>query len=449
MNQVSAKEGRAVAAADRAGAPGLEYQSGFGNDFSSEALPGVLPRGQMSPQRVALGLYAEAISGTAFTVPRAQNRRTWVYRIRPSVCTGPYTRRDNGLIRTAPLAGDWNPNPLRWSPFAMPGAPADFVDGMATLCANGDPVTQTGMAIHVYRANLSMGERAFVNADGDFLVIPEQGRLRVVTELGILEAAPREVVLIPRGLRFRVDLPDGAARGYVGENYGPPFRLPELGPIGSNGLANARDFLYPVAAFEDRDTPHEIISKTGGNLWVAPLDHSPFDVVAWYGNLSACKYDLANFMTIGSVSVDHPDPSIYTMLTSPSDTPGIANVDFVALAPRWMVAEHTFRPPFFHRNVMSEFMGLITGAHEAKAGGFVPGGASLHNSGVPHGPDAATFERASSVELGPQWFDSSYAFMLETRYPLRLTEFAAGASELQQDYAHCWQGLKKHFKPGT
>ena len=443
MNHVTANEKRAVAEAGST----LGYQTGFGNEFSSEALPGALPQGQSSPQRAAYGLYAEAITGTSFTAPRAQNRRTWVYRIRPSVVSGLYKRRDNGLIRTAPLATGWGPNPLRWNPFSIPDAPTDFIDGLATLCANGDPVNQSGLAIHVYRANRPMSDRAFVNSDGDFLVIPEQGRLRVVTELGILEAMPREVVLIPRGLRFRIDLPDGAARGYVGENYGAPFRLPELGPIGSNGLANVRDFLYPVAAYEDRELPYEIVSKTGGNLWTATQNHSPFDVVAWYGNLSACKYDLANFMTIGSVSVDHPDPSIYTLLTSPSDTPGTANLDFVALAPRWMVAEHSFRPPFFHRNIMSEFMGLITGAHEAKAGGFVPGGASLHNSGVPHGPDTASFERASSVDLKPQWFDSSYAFMLETRYPLQLTEFASGAAELQQDYADCWQGLKKNFRP--
>ncbi len=441
-NTLDAK--RIVGQGTRAAAP-AGYQSGFGNEFASEALPGALPRGQSSPQRPAYGLYAEALSGTSFTAPRATNRRTWVYRMRPSTSGGLFRKCGNGLIRTAPLASDWSPNPLRWSPFPIPDAPTDFVGGMATLCANGDPENQSGVAIHIYRASRSMGERVFTNSDGEMLIVPQQGRLHVVTELGILEVEPREILLIPRGLRFRVDLPDGTARGYVCENYGAPLRLPELGPIGSNGLANARDFLFPVAAYEDRDARCELVCKAGGNLWAAELDHTPFDVVAWYGNLSPCKYDLANFMTIGSVSVDHPDPSIYTVLSSPSDTPGTANMDFVGLAPRWLVAEHTFRPPFFHRNVMSEFMGLILGAHEAKAGGFVPGGASLHNACVAHGPDASTFERASSVELAPQKFTDSYAFMFETRYPLRPTEFAAGAAELQQDYHECWQGLKKHF----
>jgi len=427
------------------GAVAAGYQSGFGNEFATEALPGALPRGQNSPQRPAYGLYAEQLTGTSFTAPRAFNRRSWVYRIRPSAVSGLYRKIDPGLIRTAPLAESWIPNPLRWSPFPMPQAPADFIQGLATLAANGDPRLQAGMAVHVYCANRSMVDRAFSNSDGEMLVVAQQGRLRVVTELGILDIQPREFLLIPRGLRFRVELPEGEARGYVCENYGAPLRLPELGPIGSNGLANPRDFLAPHAAFEDRGGAFELIAKAGGNLWAAQTDHSPFDVVAWHGNLAPCKYDLANFMSIFTVSIDHPDPSLYTVLSSLSDTPGTANLDFVALAPRWLVAENSFRPPYFHRNVMSEFMGLITGAHEAKAGGFVPGGASLHNAGVAHGPDTRSFERASAEALVPQKMADSYAFMFESRYPMALTEFAAGAAELQRDYHECWQGLKKHF----
>lgn len=425
----------------------LTYQSGFGNEFACEALQGALPRGQSSPQRPPYGLYAECLSGTSFTMPRALNRRTWTYRIHPSANARPLRHRDSGLWRTAPLPGGWLPNPLRWSPFAFPDEPVDFVDGLATLCANGDPEAQTGIAIHVYRANRSMVDRAFYCADGELLLIPESGNLRVVTELGVLHVVPREFLLVPRGMRFRVELPEGRARGYVCENYGAPFRLPELGPIGTNGLANARDFQYPVAAYDDNGRGCEIIAKAGGQLWAGELDHSPFDVVAWYGSLAPCKYDLANFMTLSTASYDHPDPSIYTVLTSPSEVPGTANVDFCALTPRWMVAEHTFRPPYFHRNVMTEFMGLIQGAHEAKVGGFVPGGASLHNAGVAHGPDTQTFARACIAELEPQKFAGSYAFMLETRSPLRLTGFAAQAPELQSDYAECWGGLDSRFNP--
>ena len=435
----AAAEPRQARAADAA------YLSGFGNEFATEALPGALPQGQNSPQRPPYGLYAELLTGTSFTAPRAANRRSWLYRIRPSVTSQPFSRIDSRLIHTAPLPQPWSPNPQRWDPFPIPEAPADFFEGLVTVAANGDPSAQFGTAIHMYLANRSMVDRAFLNSDGELLIVPQQGRLRIVTELGVLAVAPREIAMIPRGMRFMVELPDGAARGYVCENYGTPFRLPELGPIGSNGLANARDFLAPAAAFEDRDCCFELIAKAGGNLWSAQMDHSPFDVVAWHGNLAPCKYDLANFNTIASVSYDHPDPSIYTVVTAPSDTPGTANVEFVAVGPRWMVAEHSFRPPFFHRNVMSEFMGSISGVHDAKAGGFLPGGASLHNAIVPHGPDAATAASASSAALAPQRYEDSYVFMFETRYPLRLTDYALGSPQLQHDYFKCWQGVKNNF----
>ena len=443
--------GRTAATAGDSGVP-LRYQTGFGNEFASEALPGALPQGQNSPQRPAYGLYIEGMSGTSFTTPRAANRRTWLYRIRPSVVCQPFKKIDAGLIRTAPLPGGWSPNPLRWNPLPVPRAAADFVQGLVTLAANGDPALQLGMAMHMYLANRSMTDRVFFDADGELLVIPQEGRLRVVTELGVLAVEPREILVLPRGLRFRVELPDGTGRGYVCENYGTPFRLPELGLIGANGLANPRDFLAPVAAFEDRERRHEVLGKVGGSLWAAEMDHSPFDVVAWHGNSVPCKYDLANFMTINSVSFDHPDPSIYTVLSSLSDRPGTANIDFAALTPRWMVAEHTFRPPYFHRNVMAEFMGLIRGVHESKAGGeggFVPGGASLHNPGVPHGPDTSTTEGATAARLAPQKFDDSYAFMIESPYPLRPTEYALQCAQLQQNYFACWQDLKKHFAGNT
>jgi homogentisate 1,2-dioxygenase len=429
-----------------AGTAVLEYQPGLGNNFSTEALPGALPVGRNSPQKAPYGLYAELLSGSAFTAPRAENRRTWVYRIRPSATHSPFAPIDNRLLRSTPFS-EVAPPPtqLRWSPFPIPAVPTDFVEGMVTIAGNGDSGAQTGMAAHIYTANRTMDARAFCNADGEMLIVPQQGRLRLATELGLLDAAPGEIAVIPRGLRFRVDLPDGPSRGYICENFGAAFRLPELGPIGSNGLANGRDFLAPVAAYEDRDTRHELVTKFGGKLWAAQMDHSPLDVVAWHGNLAPYKYDLARFMVIGSTSFDHPDPSIYTVLTSPSDSAGTANVDFVIFPPRWLVGEDTFRPPWYHRNVMSEFMGLILGVYDAKAEGFVPGGASLHNSWVAHGPDAETFERASNAKLEPHKVKDTMAFMFETRYALHPTRFAMEAGELQHDYHQCWRGLKKHF----
>ena len=426
----------------------LDYQSGFGNEFATEAIAGSLPQGRNSPQRAPHGLYAELLSGTAFTAPRAQNRRTWTYRIRPSAMHSPFKRIDNGLLRTAPFAErEANPSQMRWNPFPPPTKPTDFIEGLMTLGGNGDAGMQAGIGIHLYAANRSMKERSFQNADGEMLIVPQQGCLRLFTELGALEVMPKEIAIVPRGLRFRVELVDGAASGYVCENYGAALRLPELGPIGSNGLANPRDFLAPVASFEDKDGKHELVTKFGGNLWAAECDHSPLDVVAWHGNLAPYKYDTANFMVLGTVSFDHPDPSIYTVLTAPSDTAGTANIDFVIFAPRWLVGENSFRPPWYHRNVMSEFMGLIHGRYDAKAEGFVPGGASLHNSWSAHGPDAETFERASAAELKPQKLEDTLAFMFETRYPVRLTRFALEAPQLQRDYFECWQGLKKHFDP--
>ena len=434
-----------------------EFQSGFGNEFSSEAVSGALPQGRNSPQRAPRGLYAELLSGTAFTAPRAQNRRTWAYRIRPSATHKPYKRIESRLLRTAPFTEmPASPTQLRWSPFPPPTAPTDFVEGLKTLGGNGDAGAQIGIGIHLYAANRSMKDRAFYNADGEMLLVPQQGRLRIFTELGLLEVSPREICVIPRGLRFRVDLPDAAAKdgrekiaaGYICENYGAMFRLPELGPIGSNGLANARDFLAPVAAYEDRNGRFELIAKFAGNLWAAEMNHSPLDVVAWHGNLVPYKYDLADFMAIGTVSFDHPDPSIFTVLTSPSDTAGTANCDFVIFPPRWQVGEDTFRPPWYHRNVMSEFMGLVYGAYDAKAGGFLPGGASLHNSWSAHGPDSETFEKASEAKLAPHKIENTLAFMFETRYVVRPTRFALESAQLQRDYHECWQGLKKRFSRG-
>ena len=429
---------------------GAGYQSGFGNEFATEAVPGALPQGQNSPQQAPLGLYAEQLSGTAFTAPRAQNRRSWLYRIRPASQHPPFTLADNTRI-----ASDFHampptpPNQLRWNPLPLPDSatPVDFIDGWHTMAGNGSAEAMSGCAIHVYAANRSM-QRYFYSADGELLVVPQEGRLAIATELGLIELEPQEIAVIPRGVRFRVTLPDGAARGYVCENFGTAFRLPDMGPIGSNGLANSRDFLTPHAAYEDIDGACELLAKFGGHLWRTTLDHSPLDVVAWHGNYAPYKYDLRRFNTIGSISYDHPDPSIFLVLQAPSENPLFGAIDFAIFPPRWLAAEHTFRPPWFHRNVASEFMGLIHGVYDAKAAGFVPGGASLHNCMSGHGPDAQTFEKASHSDTAtPVKVGDTMAFMFETRTIIKPTPFALNSGLLQTDYFECWQGLRKHFDP--
>jgi len=427
----------------------LQYMPGFGNAHATEALPGALPAGQNSPQVCAYGLYAEQLSGTAFTAPRHTNRRSWLYRIRPGVVHHPFEPYEGGKNWQGQFGAEpVTPNQLRWSPAPLPQAPTDFIDGITTWAGNGAPEAHNGVGIHLYAANQSMRNRFFYNADAEMLAVPQQGRLRFETELGIVEVAPLEIAVIPRGTRFRVVLPDHAARGYLLENFGAVLRLPELGPIGSNGLANARDFLAPVAWYEDIDGDYQLIAKFTGGLWQCSVDHSPLDVVAWHGTHYPYKYDLRKFNVIGSVSFDHPDPSIFTVLTSPTDTPGVANLDFAAFAPRALVMENTFRPPWFHRNVASEFMGLIEGAYDAKGEGFAPGGCSLHNCMSGHGPDADTFAVASTLDTSkPQYLRDTMAFMFETRNVIRPTARALESDLLQSEYYQCWQGLKKNFNP--
>ena len=424
------------------------YIPGFGNHVSTEAVAGALPIGRNSPQRPAFGLYAEQLSGTAFTAPRHENRRSWLYRMRPTAEHPPYVRYE-GAARFAPGTTDapLAPNRLRWDPCPDTPAGTDLIDGMTTMLANRDPADLEGVALHVYAADADMTARVFTDADGELLFVPQAGRLELLTELGRMMVAPGQIALIPRGVRFRALLPDGHAKGYVCENHGSLFRLPDLGPIGANGLANPRDVETPAAWFEDVDAPHQVIQKYQGGLWTTTLDHSPFDVVAWHGNLAPYRYDLTRFCTINTVSFDHPDPSIFTVLTSPSDMPGTANVDVVIFPPRWMVAEDTFRPPWFHRNVMSEFMGLIHGAYDAKEGGFAPGGASLHNQMNGHGPDRASYDKAVAADLAPVKIADTMAFMFETRFPVRPTRWATETPTMQLDYDGVWTGFAKAQLP--
>lgn len=424
----------------------LQYHPGFGSEISSEALPGALPVGQNNPQKCPYSLYCEQLSGTAFTAPRASNKRVWLYRIRPSVMHSPFQRLANNLTNDF---SSWPPNPnqLRWKPFILPEKETDFVEGLHTVCGAGDPKVRNGIAIHVYTCNKSMGDKCLYNADGDFLIVPQQGSLHVLTEFGRLEVAPNEIVVVQQGQRFSVDV-SGPSRGYILEVFGSHFQLPDLGPIGANGLANPRDFLCPVAWFEEREVEYTVVSKFQGALFTAQQNHSPFDVVAWHGNYYPYKYDLSKFMVINAVLFDHCDPSIFTVLTCPSTTPGVARADFVVFPPRWCVQEHTFRPPWYHRNCMSEFMGLIHGKYEAKEEGFMPGGATLHSIMTPHGPDADAFSKATAAELKPVKLDSTQAFMFESMFSMAVTEWGERTCHtVDSDYYKCWQGLQKHFDP--
>jgi len=421
------------------------YMTGFGSHFETEAVPGALPKGRNSPQRPAFGLYAEQLSGSSFTSPRHENRRSWLYRMRPTADHRPFVRYEGApLLAPGTVKEPLAPNRLRWDPADDLPEGKDFIDGLVTMLANRDPADLEGVAVHIYRASKSMQRRVFVNADGELLIIPQSGELRLFTELGRLDVAPGSVAVVPRGVKFRVEV-DSDSRGYVAENHGAPLRLPELGPIGSNGLGNPRDFETPVAWFEDVDEPTEVIQKSLGSLWTTTLDHSPLDVVAWHGNYAPYRYDLSRFNAIGTISFDHPDPSIFTVLTSPSDVPGRANADFVIFPPRWMVGEDTFRPPWFHRNVMSEAMGLIQGAYDAKADGFQPGGLSLHNLMSGHGPDLDSWRKASEADLKPVKIEGTMAFMVESCWPYRPTRYALDRA--QPDYDQAWAGFPKAKLP--
>jgi homogentisate 1,2-dioxygenase len=423
-----------------------EYQSGFGNSFETEALEGALPRGQNSPQKVPYGLYAEQLSGSAFTAVRHENQRSWLYRISPSVLHSPFKLIDSALFKGKPTSQQpVSPEQWRWDPMPFPSQPTDFVSGLMTIASNGGNGNWRGCAAHIYAINVSMTDRFFYNADGEMLFVPEDGSLLLKTELGNLEIAPGEIAVIPRGIRFQVILLGERARGYVCENFGLSLRLPNLGVIGSNGLANARDFLFPCAAYEELEGSFQLITKFDNHLWSAAISHSPLNVVAWHGNYAPYKYDLSKFQVVNTVSFDHSDPSIFTVLSSPSEMPGIANVDFVIFPPRWSVAEHTFRPPYYHRNVMSEFMGLIRGTYDAKQEGFVPGGASLHNCLSAHGPDAQTFAAAANAELKPAYLANTLAFMFESSLIFQPSDFALSTNLLQKNYLDCWQGLQKNF----
>ena len=424
------------------------YMSGFGNDFQTEALPEALPDGQNSPQKCNYGLYGEQLSGTAFTAPRSQNERTWCYRIRPSVKhTHRFKKIDFSYWKSAPhvLPDVASLGQYRWDPIPTSSNDHTWLTGMHTMTTAGDVNTQIGMAAHTYLVTKSMQNEYFYSADSELLVVPQVGKLRFCTELGILDVHPQEIAIIPRGLVYRVEVVDGPARGFVCENYGQKFKLPGRGPIGANCMANRRDFKAPVAYYEDKEIQSIVTVKWAGQFHQTQINHSPLDVVAWHGNYTPYKYDLNAYCPVGATLFDHPDPSIYTVLSAPSGVEGTANVDFVLFRDRWSVAENTFRPPWYHKNVMSELMGNIHGQYDAKPEGFIPGGMSLHNMMLPHGPDKAAFEAASNAKLEPQKLENTMSFMFETRFPQHLTKFAASEAPLQDDYIDCWIDLEKKF----
>eukprot|EP00605_Chrysophyceae_sp_TOSAG23-4_P003027 GSChrysophyteH1.ASY1.ANO1.3332.1 assembled CDS len=384
----------------------LEYIPGFGNHVSTEAIPGALPLGQNTPQVCPLGLYAEQLSGTAFTASRHRNLRSWLYRIRPSVVHSEFS----GPVEHDEMNDEDS---------------CDFVDGLKAVAGAGDCGLKEGCCIYNYLCNRNMvsndgkSGRVMCNADGDLLIVPQQGSLLVITELGKLEVKPCEIVVIPRGIKFSINVDcdlSTYARGYALEVYQGHFELPSL------------------------------VQKYMGKLFSATMEHSPFDVVAWHGNYYPFKYDLNKFCTVNAVRFDNLDPSIFTVLTVPTHEPGVAVADFVIFPKRWMVAENTFRPPFYHRNCMSEYMGMIHGIYDAKAEGFVPGGSSLHSCMSPHGPDAATFDKASKAELKPDFFDGGLAFMFESCYMLKVSSLALYGQHKQENYNECWRDMKKNFK---
>ncbi|KAH8805268.1 Homogentisate 1,2-dioxygenase [Xylogone sp. PMI_703] len=442
------------------------YLAGFDSHLETEAVDGALPIAQNSPQKASYGLYNEKLSGTSFMAPRRENKQTWVYRILPSCTHNPYHLTDgsggiNGDTAKTQEKLHFLPNQLQWDPFDHDQSKnLDFPSGLKMLAGSGDATIKEGCGMFIYAAGRSMDEKtSYYSGDGDFLIVPQEGELDIRTELGWLLVRPREICVIPRGIKYQVFLPSGPARGYALELYQNHFELPPLGVIGSHALANARDFQVPVANFSEDFGPtadqgknvYKVISKFNHNFFVAEQAHTPFDVVAWQGTYYPYKYDLGRFNTIGTVSYDHPDPSIFTCLTAPSHQPGTAVVDFVLFPPRWLVGEDTFRPAFFHRNIMSEFMGIIVGDFDARSGGhsgFVPGGANLHNVMSAHGADAESTENAREAELKPAWTGGdNLAFMFESSLMMGVTEWGLRTcKKIQRRYTEeSWGNLKSYW----
>jgi homogentisate 1,2-dioxygenase len=425
---------------------------GFGAPLQSEALPGALPLHQNSPRHAPYGLYPEQLSGTAFGLPRHKNLRTWLYRIRPSAQQSPFRPLRHETFTTAFTSEPVEPNLFGWRPCPIPSAGQDFVDGIVTLGGAGDGHSRRGYALHWFTANRSMDNRAFCNADGDFLLVPQLGELTLVTELGVLEVGTGQIALLPRGLRYSVVLRSPAARGFIAEVYGRHFELPERGVIGANGLADARHFRTSTAWFEDRlELGYRITSKLGGVLYDAQQDYSPYDVVAWHGNYVPYVYDLAAFVPVSNVRVDHPDPSIYSVVSCPLDETGSNLLDLIVFPPRWDPTEHTFRPPFFHRNATMEWNAVVRS--DSSDGALFESGVSfLTPPMTPHGVTSAAVERAfrldeATAAVPHRSSDQSLWIQFESSLPLQLSPLAREPSRAILDWPTVWGAYRNHFRP--
>ncbi|KAK0434287.1 homogentisate 1,2-dioxygenase [Armillaria borealis] len=404
-----------------------KYQVGFGNRFASEAIPGILPQGQNHPQKNKYGLYMEGMTGSPFVAPRPQNLHAFMYRIRPSLDHKKFVRlpdspdMESNFLPTNPKV-HISPTQLNWAPPPFPSSKdeVDFIAGLKTIGGNGEPTAREGLALHIYLANADMKNKAFCDSDGDMLVVPQQGRLDVQTEFGRMMVRPGELMVIQKGMKFKVSLPDGPSRGYVQEIFGSHFELPDLGPIGGHGMANPRDFEVPLASFEIDETSWE--GKIGGQLFSAAQDHIPFDVVAWQGNYVPYKYAMEKFIFVGSVSKDHLDPSVFTVLTAKSKATGIPLVEILTVSERWNVASDTFRPPYYHRNNATEILCFISGE---RGGRYVPGGIVLQTVFCPHGPPPEVHKAAIVAELKPERISKgSMAIAIETPMILSMTDYA-------------------------
>ncbi|GJE85537.1 homogentisate 1,2-dioxygenase [Phanerochaete sordida] len=415
------------------------YQVGFGNWFTSEALPNVLPSGQNMPQKNKYDLYTEGMNGCPFTAPRAQNQHNWLYRIRPSVAHQGITKsaKQNPYLVAEFSLNDpkqsVSPERVAWRPDSVPANErVTFVHGIKSMAGNGSPLLREGVVLHTYACNASMERQAFVNSDGDFLLVPVAGRLDIQTELGRMMVFPGEVAVVQRGLKWKVSVPDGKAMGYIQEIFGMHYELPELGPLGASGLANPRDFEHPVAHFDVDQSDWEVLYKLGGQLWSCAQDHTPFDVVAWHGNYVPYKYDLDAFISCGSLSRDHMDPSVWTVLTARSKTPGVALADVIFAGERWDVAEKTFRPPYFHRNTATEIIGLISGDFGFERD-FAPGALSLETGFGAHGMESDAYDAASDMELKPtKILQGTRMVLFETSMLMCLTEHALKTSRRKE-----------------
>ncbi|ORX94816.1 homogentisate 1,2-dioxygenase [Clohesyomyces aquaticus] len=432
------------------------YQCGFGNRFASESIPSVLPRGQNCPQRVKYDLYSEQLNGSSFVSARQALQHVWMYRIRPSVVHGELSRSDlnsklEAYFGPANPRVEYNPSQQAWNPFpvpeASPSSSIDFVHGLRTVAGQGDPTSKQGIAIHIYTANASMQNRAFCNNDGDFLILPQQGRLDIQTELGNVMVRPGELAVIQAGIRFKVSLPDGPSRGYIQEIFGAHYELPELGPIGSNGMALPRDFEYPVASFDlDSSSIWEIVYKLAGTLHSCHQPHTPFDVVAWHGNYAPYKYAIEKFINMANVERDQADPTIYCVLTARSIIPGVSLTDFLVFTPKWISTTNTFRPPYYHRNMSTEVMGLVYGTYGGSSHVLEPGGLSYEASYMPHGETYETWKMATTQDLRPtRACEDTLAFMFHVSVPLMLTQWAMESPARNPTDVKVLAGFEGHF----